>query len=685
MKKLNKNHLYYLILLLLLDVSSVFAQEIQWQNTIGGTGYDAVTALKKTSDGGYILGGWSDSNISSDKSENGYGSDDYWIIKTDENGNIQWENTIGGNSGDRLRCVEQTADGGVIVAGYSNSGISGDKTELSLGSLDYWIVKTDLLGNIQWQKTIGGTQVDQLMTMCLTTDGGYIFGGWSNSDSSGNKTVDSKGGYDYWIVKTDSIGNVQWEKTIGGSSDDNLQSIKKTTDGGYILGGYSESNISGDKSENSIGGSDYWIVKIDSLGMVQWQKTLGGTLFEFFSSAHQTSDGGYILGGNSMSGLSGSKTEPTLGGNDYWIVKIDSIGNILWQNTIGGDLDDYLLEIEETFDEGFIIGGYSRSGISGDKTEICIGGNDFWIVKINSMGQLLWQNTIGGILRDNLYVLTLTSDGGCVAGGASESVISGDKTENCKGNFDYWILKTIGYPNLITGELFGDINNNSVRDVGEMPLQSKRVVEQNTGNLAFSDVDGYYSLMVNDTGNFIVFPPLVSWWYPVPLFHPAYFGGIMQTDSLNDFAFKTSGAFEDVCIKITPLGNFRSGFNAHYQVSYVNNGNTTVSPTVYFYPFSNVTFQSATLTPNNITPDSVVWNLPLLTPFQTGSIIVTVNVNLGLPIGTLINSSAHIEPYLTDDNPSCNNSNWEVYTTGSFDPNDILVSEDTLTDRKSVV
>ena len=127
------------------------------------------------------------------------------------------------------------------------------------------------------------------------------------------------------------------------------------------------------------------------------------------------------------------------------------------------------------------------------------------------------------------------------------------------------------------------------------------------------------------------------------------------------------------------MGRFRSGFIARYMISSGNYGNTTVSPTVYFFPYNNVTFQSSTPPPSQITPDSVLWNLPALTPFQTGSIIVTVNVNLGLPIGTLINSSAHIEPYATDDNPSCNNSNWEVYTTGSFDPNDILVNEDTLT------
>ncbi|MBK9399659.1 MAG: T9SS type A sorting domain-containing protein [Bacteroidetes bacterium] len=233
---------------------------------------------------------------------------------------------------------------------------------------------------------------------------------------------------------------------------------------------------------------------------------------------------------------------------------------------------------------------------------------------------------------------------------------------------------------MITGQIFIDLNSNGIHDNGESTLPAQKIKEQNTGRFTFSDQSGNYSVLVIDSGNFTVSPQSVIWYNTSPISQTATFTGIHQTDSLNDFAYQPLGVFEDVCVTITPLGNFRSGFNASYMISYGNYGTTTVSnPVLYFYPYNNVTFQSATVTPSQIFPDSVLWNLPALTPFQTGSIIVTVNVNLGLPIGTLINSSAHIEPYATDDNPSCNNSNWEVYTTGSFDPNDILVNEDTLT------
>src|SRR6185295_12992967 len=153
----------------------------------------------------------------------------------------------------------------------STSNISGDKTENSVGASDYWIVKTDGTGNIQWQNTIGGSSIDDLHSIQQTTDGGYILGGLSGSNISGDKTENSIGAGDYWIVKTDVSGNIQWQNTIGGSNNDLLYSMQQTADGGYFLGGWSDSNISGDKTENCIGFADYWIVKIDASGNIQWQ------------------------------------------------------------------------------------------------------------------------------------------------------------------------------------------------------------------------------------------------------------------------------------------------------------------------------------------------------------------------------------------------------------------------------
>ncbi|MBK7887450.1 MAG: T9SS type A sorting domain-containing protein [Bacteroidetes bacterium] len=434
-----------------------------------------------------------------------------------------------------------------------------------------------------------------------------------------------------------------------------------------------------DKTENCKGWQDYWIVKTDSIGNIQWQNTIGGSAIDELFSLQQTTDEGYILGGRSYSNISWDKTENCKGDFDYWVVKTDSLGNILWQNTLGGSGVDNLQSINQTIDGGFILGGWSYSNISWDKTEKSFGVGDYWIVKTDFNGNIEWQNTIGGNGYEELQFLHPTSQGGYILGGFSNSIMSGDKSENSNGFYDYWIVKLFDNYNLLKGKLFADINSNGLQDIGEPSLQGKKITEQGTGRFSFSQSNGQYVVSLLDSGTYTVLPQSQPWFNPNPLTNSATFTAINQTDSLNDFGYQPQGTFEDVCITITPLGNFRSGFAASYMINYGNYGNTTVSPTVYFYPYNNVTFQSATVTPSQIFPDSVIWNLPALTPFQTGSIIVTVNVNPGLPIGTLINSSAHIEPYATDDNPSCNNSNWEVYTTGSFDPNDILVSEDTLT------
>lgn len=468
-----KKHISVFLLLCCLCFSSAFAQTaagIEWQNTIGGSDNDYLYSIQQTADGGYILGGFSYSNISGDKTENSNGGQDFWMVKTDSIGNIQWQNTIGGNGGDALYNIQQTNDGGYILGGLSASNISGDKTQNNWDtvcnpncSFDYWIVKTDSLGNIVWQNTIGGSNYDYLYCVRQTVDGGFILGGDSWSNVSGDKAENSNGYNDYWIVKTDSLGNIQWQNTIGGSHADNLSSIQQTTDGGYILAGYSLSNISGDKTESNIGGYDYWIVKTDSAGNLQWQNTIGGISYDYLYSIEQTTDGGYVLGGCSQSNASGDKTENSIGafGNpDYWIIKTDSLGNIQWQNTIGGNEFDYLNSVQQTADGGYVLGGFSSSGISGDKTENNIGNVDYWIIKTDSVGTIRWQNTIGGNNSDRLYSIQETTDGGCIAGGWSNSNISGDKTENnidtssicipyC--TYDYWIVKL--YPDTITSTI----------------------------------------------------------------------------------------------------------------------------------------------------------------------------------------------------------------------------------------
>ena len=380
----------------------------------------------------------------------------------DSTNKIEWDKTIGGNDIDILTALQQTNDGGYILGGYSFSNISGEKTQNSKGSSDYWIVKLDSKGNIEWDKTIGGKSFDDLFALQQTRDSGYILGGFSFSNKSGSKTENSRGGTDYWVVKLDKKGNIQFDKTIGGNDDDNLSSLQQTRDGGYILGGGSFSNISGEKTENSKGGEDFWIVKLDGKGNIQFDKTIGGSATDHLNALQQTSDGGFILGGHSFSNISGNKTESNKGGADYWVVKLGVNKNIQWNKTIGGNDLDILSSLQQTFDGGYILGGRSFSNVSFDKTENSRGGDDYWIVKLSSTGTKQFDKTIGGNDFDECYSIKEIGRNHYAAGGFSLSNISGDKTSKSKGDKDYWLVDLL-FKNGLTAETSAE-NFNAVRD-----------------------------------------------------------------------------------------------------------------------------------------------------------------------------------------------------------------------------
>jgi hypothetical protein len=417
-----------------------------WDKTFGGSGSDYPWATVATADGGFVIAGESISNISGEKSENGRGESDYWIIKINANGQKVWDKTFGGSGSDSPSAIVATIDGGFVIGGYSYSNISGDKSENSKGSLDYWIVKLNSNGQKVWDKTIGGNKGDWASDIIVTTDGSIVIGGYSNSNISGDKSENSKGLFDYWIVKLNSNGQKIWDETIGGDVSDILSTIVATNDGGFVLGGGSESNISGDKSENSKGDSDYWVVKLNSNGQKIWDKTFGGSRRDAIANPAAltiivTTDGGIVIAGFSNSNVSGDKSENSRGDSDYWIVKLNSNGQKIWDKTFGGGDLDIPTTIIATTDGSFVIGGYSYSNISGDKSENSKGSLDYWIVKLNSNGQKIWDKTLGGAGSDNVATIIATTDGSFVIAGGSASNISGDKSENSRGGNDYWVVK----------------------------------------------------------------------------------------------------------------------------------------------------------------------------------------------------------------------------------------------------
>ena len=421
-----------------------------WDHRFGGSGDDELRFIQETADGGFILGGYSHSGIGGDKTQPLQGIDDYWIVKTDSYGNKQWDRDFGGTDEDFLFSVQQTTDHGFILGGYSSSGISGDKTQASWGGTDYWIIKIDSLGNKQWDKSFGGTGYEYLYSLQQTDDGGFILGGYSNSGISGDKTQACSAGsgdVDYWIVKIDVLGNKQWDKDFGGSDFDHLCTVQQTSDHGFILGGSTSSGIGGDKTQPAWGGRDYWIIKTDSLGNKQWDKDFGGTGADALVSMSLASDGGFLLGGHSGSQVSGNKTQPTIGNTDYWIVRTDSLGTKLWDKDFGGyDIEDAEGSIFQMQDGGYLIGGDSFSGMGGDKSESNLGISQSWIIKMDSAGTKQWDKTILTMPDLKLFPYALQTLDGCyVVAQASKGGIAGDKSEANRdtslASWDYWMIK----------------------------------------------------------------------------------------------------------------------------------------------------------------------------------------------------------------------------------------------------
>jgi hypothetical protein len=320
---------------------------LQWSRTVGGTGYESVSSIIQTTDGGYAVAGYTSSF--------GAGSNDMYIVKLDANGTLQWSRTAGGTGGDLAWSIIQTTDGGYAVAGQTNS--------FGAGSYDMYIVKLNASGSLQWSKTVGGTNYEEARSIIQTTDGGYAVAGYTRSFGAGND--------DMYILKLDASGSLQWSRTVGGTNYDYAFSIIQTTDGGYAAAGYTNSF--------GAGNDDMYIVKLDGSGSLQWSRTVGGTYEDYALSIIQTTDGGYAAAGYTVSFGAGS--------NDMYIVKLDGSGAVQWSRTVGGTGTDYASSIIQTTDGEYAAAGWTYSfGVGAGYT-------DMYIVKLDASGNTCGNST----------------------------------------------------------------------------------------------------------------------------------------------------------------------------------------------------------------------------------------------------------------------------------------------------
>ena len=340
--------------------------QLQWQKTYGGSDDDRGTDIIQTTDGGYAVIGKSKSG-DLDVSENA-GYDDFWMIKLDGNGSILWEYSFGYAGSDVPYSVIQTNDNGYLVSGVLDvtaSNGQGDRVSSSQrrhAGGDYWVIKLNANGIKEWSNYYGGSFTDTAYDAIQTEDNGYIIVG--SSDSNDVDVANNKGSYDFWVIKISNTGDLVWEKSFGGSEIDEARAISNTADGNYLVVGDTRSaNI--DVSQNR-GAADLWMIKINSEGSLIWEKTLGGTNFDVGRSVSKTQDNGFLIAGSSRS--SDGDLSSNKGQNDALILKINSSGDLEWQKTIGGSEVDFFYGAAELTDGSVVAVGDTNSS-NGDITE----------------------------------------------------------------------------------------------------------------------------------------------------------------------------------------------------------------------------------------------------------------------------------------------------------------------------
>jgi hypothetical protein len=353
-----------------------------WSRTFGGPSGECGSCLDQTQDGGYIITGYTYSY--------GAGDHDLWLVKTDARGETAWTRTYGGTDHDEGRAVQQTQDGGYIVAGSTESFAAGRKAA--------WLIKTNAYGDTLWTKTYGGWY-NFGFSVQQTRDGGYILAGGAESGNAN----------DAWLAKLDADGNVTWNKTYGGAGYEGIVSVRQTQDCGYIVAGYT--------SSFGAGGYDVWLIKTDSSGDSVWTRTYGGTGEEEGYSVQQTRDGGYAI--------SGCTDSYGAGVLDAWLIKTDTHGDTIWTRTYGSFSYERGWSVQQTPDDGYIIAGYM--------CDIGAGGGDVWVVKTDASGNKAWDLALGGTSDDLGYSVQQTKDGGYVVVGTTESFGAGGE--------DVWLIK----------------------------------------------------------------------------------------------------------------------------------------------------------------------------------------------------------------------------------------------------
>ncbi len=419
-----------------------FIGEVEWLKVFGGSKEDNALSVVETTDGGYAVAGYT-SSIDGDIIDKTATDSDYWILKLTKDGSVSWSKTYGGSADDRAEKIIQTADGGYLLVGYSRS--QDQDVSVNAGLQDYWVVKVNTTGEIQWEKSFGFPGIDRAFSVVQTKDKGYFITGFLDVTASGGEGNDlvsensksakgiKHGVGEFWGIKLDSSGNKEWRRFFGGTNNDRSYDVIQTEDNGFLMIGSSES-VDFDITDSK-GSYDFWVLKVNSEGTKLWQKSYGGSEIDVGYAIASTGDGKFIIVGDSRSNDK-DITNPK-GNADLWMIQIDSNGNLLWQKSLGGTAFDTGRGIHKTLNGDFVITGNTRSNDLDLK--INRGQSDLWNLIIDTTGNIKWQSSLGGSEAEYGESCIETSDKKIVVVGSSES--SDHDIPSNKGSKDLIIVK----------------------------------------------------------------------------------------------------------------------------------------------------------------------------------------------------------------------------------------------------
>ena len=383
----------------------------------GGSLNESAETVIKTSDGGYAVLGFTQSTDGdiTDKTDSSY---DVWLLRFDQDNNLLWNKTYGGTNDEKGHDLIQTEDGGFAVIGYTFSN-DGD-VDNNAGQQDFWLFKTDAQGNLQWEKTYGYSGLDYGLSIKPANDNGFILSGVLDVTSSGGEGNTRQqqtlhAGGDYWVLKVDQTGNLIWSKYFGGLFTDTAYDVIPTNDNGFIIIGSSDSEDT--DISNNIGSYDFWAVKVDNQGILQWEQNYGGTQIDEAYKIIKTNNNNYLIVGDTRS--EDEDISNTFGAADVWAITISEDGNLINQNSYGGENFDVSRSVISDSENGFLICGSSRSG-TGQLTQNN-GQNDIWVLKTNATGHLKWQTSIGGSNVDFAYGITQLNNNKIITVGETSS------------------------------------------------------------------------------------------------------------------------------------------------------------------------------------------------------------------------------------------------------------------------